>query len=1152
MQAFMPIVLDATIKASLVLLLALGLSWALRRHGSAAGRHLVWTLAVVAVLLLPAGAWLLPAWQVLPSGLTAGLSEPTAGVVAEPPSSGDRAPTAGLSEAEGDRVRPSRSGATLETWVDEPTDDGVPAAQQAAEAEARAMPSDATFAGERTWTARVWSWWWALLPWVWLGGVCVALLPIVVGGAVLWWIERTAEPIVGGSWLRLLEQSQRELGLRRRVALLRSDRHAMPMTWGGLPSMLRHPAGVAKVLVPTHAYHWTPARRRAVLLHELAHVKRWDCLTQLLTQIACAVYWFNPLMWYARRRMLIERERACDDLVLLHQTRPSDYAEHLMQIAAGAPPTVVGYMAAHAPGSPGIAMARSSKLHGRLVAILDNQRHRQAMSRWGAVLTVLLIAGVAVPVACMRPADAAVDDAMRAVRADDQAAVMALRMERAVALVEHLAQGDYEQAREHFNRQMRRAQSAEQLEQLWQSLALSLGEYEGPGEPTPGQVTGYDVVYVPMQWERRDLAFQVVFDRAANIAGLWTVDLPGDIEPPSTPDESAEAEPEQADEPAADEPRSYSFRRLDYSLRDEPQRIGPRTLGPAGLADEPNPGDAIVLQWPLRWWSSHWSHRFNTAAAALTMEPGHPHLHVFEPGRRKVWVNYLDMPIDVQRYPILVFTYRARNVERNTADYVLYLDDGSGPDYGGLQSVRQSDLEDDGEVHTVTVDLRVMEPIDNIIGMAVGLRSPEDADEPTELELLDLRFESERRPRIAQVTEAYRVRVRDEFGEPVADAQVTFNAERRNWARQATTQDDGEASLANVITDDGPNMLRVEAAGRLPVEVREMPRSTRPMEVTLIPAAPYAGMVVDEEGEPLAGAVVRVRTQVDERTLDGLWTRRDAEAVTDERGRWQTLPLAASPTAVQIEVTHPAYSSGPQPSARHQMAVEPLLAGEAVLPIVAERHSLALNVRDEAGNPIDAPVSVQYESEHVVGHQGRPIRVDIAATTPYLLVHAHGYVPKRVASLVHLIEQDPGADLRLADFEQQVQLDTGREVALQLLDDVGEPLVDATVHLVGWQNMQFTGPTRTTDTQGEVTVRISEPVHVTVRVSKPDYVERRHYHIELTEGQNTLTVPRDEPTQPDADDSRRPGYDPQRIFRRLSHHDTAALPAAINFPFHAG
>ncbi len=75
---------------------------------------------------------------------------------------------------------------------------------------------------------------------------------------------------------------------------------------------LRRPA----VLVSDDAETWSEDRRRAVMLHELAHVRRRDSLTQTLASLATALYWPHPGVWWAARRLQVEREFACDDCVL--------------------------------------------------------------------------------------------------------------------------------------------------------------------------------------------------------------------------------------------------------------------------------------------------------------------------------------------------------------------------------------------------------------------------------------------------------------------------------------------------------------------------------------------------------------------------------------------------------------------------------------------------------------------------------------------------------------------------------------------------------------------------------------------------------------------------------------------------------------------
>jgi hypothetical protein len=149
--------------------------------------------------------------------------------------------------------------------------------------------------------------------------------------------------------------------------------------------------------VPCEAGGWPDERRRFVLLHELAHVRRWDWLTQLVAHFACAVYWFNPLVWLAARQMQVERERACDDIVLTSGARASDYARELLALATALSHSRPSLLAV-------VPMARRRELEDRLRGILDSRRNRAALTRTAVCLGAALAAAALAPLAMLEAA----------------------------------------------------------------------------------------------------------------------------------------------------------------------------------------------------------------------------------------------------------------------------------------------------------------------------------------------------------------------------------------------------------------------------------------------------------------------------------------------------------------------------------------------------------------------------------------------------------------------------------------------------------------------------------------------------------------------------------------------------------------------------
>ena len=161
------------------------------------------------------------------------------------------------------------------------------------------------------------------LSWVLAAGSGLLVLRLLAGTWRIAAISRGAQRVHDGEWLSLCGQLCDALGIARPVLLLRTKRVSLPVTWGFVYPL---------ILLPEEAEGWPEALRRHVLLHELAHVRRGDALSQLVAQAALALFWFNPLLWLSVRRMRAEAEHACDDYVLREGARPSHYATSLVQL----------------------------------------------------------------------------------------------------------------------------------------------------------------------------------------------------------------------------------------------------------------------------------------------------------------------------------------------------------------------------------------------------------------------------------------------------------------------------------------------------------------------------------------------------------------------------------------------------------------------------------------------------------------------------------------------------------------------------------------------------------------------------------------------------------------------------------------------------
>ena len=220
----------------------------------------------------------------------------------------------------------------------------------------------------------------------WLLGIAAMLAQMVYSLAQLSRIRRSARTSPAGAEAARLAQ---ELNLSRGVTVIETKRGSMPMASG----LVR-----ATIYLPEDARDWPRERRHAVLLHELAHIKRGDVIAHGLGRLALILNWWNPLAWFAWRELLKEGERSADDVVLAFGTSAAEYASQLLEIARlmQAPPAL-------SPATVG--MARRSELEGRIVAILDSRIPRSQLGRASLYAAVVGAVAVIAPLAAVHAQD---------------------------------------------------------------------------------------------------------------------------------------------------------------------------------------------------------------------------------------------------------------------------------------------------------------------------------------------------------------------------------------------------------------------------------------------------------------------------------------------------------------------------------------------------------------------------------------------------------------------------------------------------------------------------------------------------------------------------------------------------------------------------
>ena len=188
----------------------------------------------------------------------------------------------------------------------------------------------------------------------------------------------------------LFEEAKRAVGLRRAARFRLTNQAMSPAVCGLFRPVILLPQSLVEKL--------PPAQLRAVLLHELTHLRRGDVWVNCAQALVQIVYWWHPLLWFANARIRRVREEAVDDAVMLSLRDDAEaYAPTLLEVAKLAFNRPLASL-----GLVGILESRSA-LRQRIERLMDFHAPRKAGLTIASVLGILAFTALAIPMGAAPP-----------------------------------------------------------------------------------------------------------------------------------------------------------------------------------------------------------------------------------------------------------------------------------------------------------------------------------------------------------------------------------------------------------------------------------------------------------------------------------------------------------------------------------------------------------------------------------------------------------------------------------------------------------------------------------------------------------------------------------------------------------------------------
>jgi Zn-dependent protease with chaperone function len=197
----------------------------------------------------------------------------------------------------------------------------------------------------------------------WALGAGAGMLSLAAGLWRLRKLRRSCTPIVAEDLDPAVRKTVDAIGASSTITISTSECVRVPAAIGFFKRTIVLPAWALRELQPEDL--------NVILLHEFAHLRRWDDWTNLIQKIVRALFFFHPAVWWIESRLSVEREMACDDAVLAETANPHGYATCLVSLLEK---SLAHHLADRRWSMVQAAVNRAREASQRLARILDTNR----------------------------------------------------------------------------------------------------------------------------------------------------------------------------------------------------------------------------------------------------------------------------------------------------------------------------------------------------------------------------------------------------------------------------------------------------------------------------------------------------------------------------------------------------------------------------------------------------------------------------------------------------------------------------------------------------------------------------------------------------------------------------------------------------------